>query len=331
MYSIDDISFEMRTITDLRTRVATLGDGPVALFIHGWPECWYSWREQMVALANAGFRTVALDMPGFGQTDSLPAIADYNVKRICAFMEELVIQLNGKSPVVLVGHDWGAINCWQFTLRHPELVSRLVNMSVPLHPMGDRPPIPLLRDHFKEEFFYQIYFQEPGVAEAEFDSDPEGILRGLYCAPDTPRDPPRLGRSISEGGGWIGRLGRPREQPEWLSNEALAYYLETYRRSGFTGGINYYRNLDANWHLMQPYRDTIITCPVLFLAGGADSTVRGANEEQLRARMSKRVADLQIRLLPGKGHWIQSEACAEVNAALLEFLTGTSRPDAGAR
>ncbi|AQZ95717.1 alpha/beta fold hydrolase [Halopseudomonas phragmitis] len=320
MYTVEDITLENWTVSNLSTRVACLGQGPVALFIHGWPECWYSWRRQMVALANAGYRAIAPDMPGFGETDALDSIEQYNAVRICEFMRELLLQASGGSPVVLIGHDWGAINCWQFTLRHPELVSRLVNMSVPLHPVSERSPITQLREHFQNDFFYQLYFQQPGVAEAEFDADPEGILRALYCSPDTPRHPPILGRSISEGGGWIGRLGKPRQQPAWLSDEALAYYIDTYRHSGFAGGINYYRNLDENWRLMQPYREHQITCPVLFLVGSGDSTIRGADEDRLRKMMGKRIPDLQILMLPGKGHWIQSEAVEQVNTALLSFV-----------
>lgn len=320
MYTVEDITLENWTVSNLSTRVACLGQGPVALFIHGWPECWYSWRQQMVTLANAGYRAIAPDMPGFGETDALDSIEQYNAVRICEFMRELLLQASGGTPVLLIGHDWGAINCWQFTLRHPELVSRLVNMSVPLHPVSERSPITQLREHFQNDFFYQLYFQQPGVAEAEFDADPEGILRALYCSPDTPRHPPILGRSISEGGGWIGRLGKPRQQPDWLSDEALAYYIDTYRHSGFAGGINYYRNLDENWRLMQPYREHQITCPVLFVVGSGDSTIRGADEGRLRKMMGKRIPDLQILMLPGKGHWIQSEAVEQVNAALLSFV-----------
>lgn len=320
MYTTDNIKLDTWTVTGLQTRVASVGQGPVALFIHGWPECWFTWRQQMVALANAGYRAIAPDMPGFGETQGLPNIDDYNVVRICRFMRELIAQAGDDQAVLLIGHDWGAINCWQFTLRHPECVSRLVNMSVPLHPITDQPPTTLLREHFKDDFFYQLYFQQPGVAEAEFDADPEAILRALYCSPDTPRAQPLLGRAISEGGGWTGRLGKPMEQPGWLTDEALDYFVAAYRHSGFAGGINYYRNLDENWRLMQPYRDAQISCPVLFLVGSADSVIRGASEEQLRTRMSRRIPDLQIQMLPTIGHWIQSEACAEVNAALLVFV-----------
>lgn len=319
MYTLEDITLSHWQVSGLRTRVASVGTGPLALFVHGWPECWYSWRQQMLALANAGYRALAPDMPGFGETEGLPAIADYNVERICRFLDELIGQACGPEPVFLIGHDWGAINCWQFSLRHPERVARLVNMSVPLHPVGDVSPIAQYRAHFADEFFYILYFQQPGVAEAEFDADPEGILRALYCSPDTPREAPRLGRKVSEGGGWIDRLGKPLQQPQWLSDEALAYYLAAYRHSGFAGGIHYYRNMDSNWQLMQPWREAQIRCPVLFLAGSADSTIRGASVQSLQRRMQARVPHLEVQLLPAMGHWIQSEATAEVNQALLAF------------
>lgn len=320
MYSVDDITLETWQVTGLRTRVAKLGSGPVALLIHGWPECWYCWREQMVALANAGYQAIAPDMPGFGETESLPEISDYNVVRICAFMKALIEQANGGEPVVLIGHDWGAINSWQFVLRQPELVSRLVNMSVPLRPTADMPPLEFLRGYFGENFFYQIYFQQEGVAEAEFDADPESILRALYCSPETPRAPALLGRSTTEGGGWIGRLGKPLEQPAWLSDKALNYFIDAYRHSGFAGGINYYRNLDENWRIMLPWCDSQIDCPVLFIVGSHDMTIQGTSEDKLREMMSPRIPDLQMTMLPGKGHWIQSEATAEVNASMLAFL-----------
>ena len=114
MYCLDDIRFEQQQISGLSTRMARVGTGPVALFIHGWPECWYSWRQQMVALANAGYTALAPDMPGFGETEALAQIDDYNVTRIAGFMQELVAHYSPDAPVLLIGHDWGAINSWQF-------------------------------------------------------------------------------------------------------------------------------------------------------------------------------------------------------------------------
>lgn len=319
MYSLEDITLEHPRISGLQTRIARVGNGPVALFIHGWPECWYSWRRQMVALANAGYTAIAPDMPGFGETQALPSIEDYNVTRIAGFMQELVDHYSPGTPVLLIGHDWGAINCWQFVQLHPERVQRLVIMSVPLRPVADVPPIEFLRGYFKEQFFYQIYFQEPGVAEAEFDEDPEGILRALYCSPGTPRHPPLLGKSTSEGGGWIGRLGVPKEQPKWLTDEMLDYYIAAYRHSGFAGGINYYRNFDENWRRLLPWRNSTIKCPVLFIAGAADSVIQSADESALRGMMGRRIPNLQIELLPKIGHWLQNEAPEAVNNVLSRF------------
>ena len=320
MYCLDDIRFEQQQISGLSTRMARVGTGPVALFIHGWPECWYSWRQQMVALANAGYTALAPDMPGFGETEALAQIDDYNVTRIAGFMQELVAHYSPDAPVLLIGHDWGAINSWQFVQLHPECVERLIIMSVPLRPVADVPPIEFLRGYFKDQFFYQIYFQDRGVAEAEFDADPEGILRALYCSPDTPRHPPLLGKSLSEGGGWIGRLGVPKEQPAWLTDEMLAYYLNAYRHSGVAGGTNYYRNLDENWRRLLPLRESKITCPVLFIAGTADMVIQGMGADALHDMMAPRVPHLDIVMLPKIGHWLQNEAPEAVNEAMLRFL-----------
>lgn len=225
MYSIEDVELQKWTVSGLDARVAVLGQGPVALCVHGWPECWYSWRHQMVLLANAGYRVIAPDMPGFGQTQGYAEIADYTIERTGRFLSDLIAEA-GVSNVLLLGHDWGAINVWGFALQYPHKVSKMVVMSVPLKPLGEQPPTEQLRELFQDRFFYQLYFQQPGVAEAEFDADPEGILRALFCSPDTPRAKPVLGKSISEGGGWIGRLGKPLEQPGWLTDEAIAYYVK---------------------------------------------------------------------------------------------------------
>ena len=319
MYDIDDIQLQKWTVSGLDARVAVLGQGPLAVCEHGWPECRYSWRHQMVLLANAGYRVIAPDMPGFGQTQGYPGIGDYTIERTGRFLSDLIDKA-GATGVLLLGHDWGAVNVWGFALQYPEKVSRLVVMSVPLKPLGERPPTEQLRDLFQDRFFYQLYFQEPGVAEAEFDADPEGILRALFCSPDTPRAKPVLGKSISEGGGWIGRLGEPLEQPDWLTDEALRYYIDTYRGSGFAGGLNYYRNIDHNWQVMQRYADRSIDCPVLFLSGAQDYATQRATHEELIEQMIARVPDLAVAVFDGKGHWLQGEATAEVNRAILQFV-----------
>mgnify|MGYP001628297032 CR=1 FL=1 len=278
-FQVDDIQLDHFTIDGITTRVATLGAGPAVLLIHGWPECWYSWRRQMVALAEAGYQAVAPDMPGFGETDPLPAMEDSN--------------------------------------------ARLVILSVPLRPPTEVPPTEAYKRHFGERFFYQLYFQAPGKAEAAFDENPREILEKLFCSPDTPREAPRLGKTLDGGGGWLDRLGNPREQPDWLSDADLDYVEQAYRHSGFEGGLNYYRNLDQNWELMAPFADRSIDCPTLFIAGTRDNVLARAGHGELDAMMTPRIPRLSIRLLEDFGHWIQQEAPDTVNNAIVGFLSET--------
>lgn len=322
-YSADDIRLEPFTIDGLNTRVAALGEGPVVLLIHGWPECWYSWRSQMVTLAEAGYQAIAPDMPGFGETDPLPALEDYNAVRIGEFMLALCNQFGG-TPATIIAHDWGAINTWNFALQYPDAVQRLVILSVPLRPATGVAPTEAFKRHFGDRFFYQLYFQEPGRAEADFDKDPRAILERLYCSPDTPREKPVLGKTLEGGGGWLERLGKPMEKPGWLTDADLDYVEQTYRRSGFAGGLNYYRNIDRNWELMAPYADQAIRCPTLFVAGTRDNALAKAGRDELEQMMAPRVPDLRMELLEGYGHWIQQEAPEAVNKAILNFLSGTT-------
>ncbi len=322
MYSTEDIEFRFPEISGLKARVACLGEGPAVFFLHGWPESWYSWRSQMVAVANSGFRAVAPDMPGFGETGKFSKIEDYNTRRIGEFVLDLIESEAGK-PAIVVAHDWGAVHAWNFTLQYPDAVSRLVVMSVPLRSQGSKPTTQAYRDLFGDRFFYQLYFQKSGVAEKEFDADPHGIISRLLCSPDTPREPAKLGKSWKLGGGWIDRLGKPKELPSWMTQEELNYYIEAFTKSGFEGGIHYYRNLDRNWEIMNAYVDKDIACPVLFIAGSEDISIVHASGEDLENMMRPRIPDLTVKLLPGYGHWIQNEAAGEVNRELLSFIRGS--------
>jgi len=179
----------------------------------------------------------------------------------------------------------------------------------------------IYRERFGNKFFYQLYFQTPGVAEAEFDGDPRGILSRLYCSPDTFRFAPAVTDKDASAGGWIVRLGEPKELPEWLTEADLNYYVEEFSRAGFHGGINYYRNIDRNWELMTPYADKTIDIPVLFIAGDKDNVIGRATREQLIDLMKPRVPNLtDVVLLPDVGHWVQQEAADIVNELMLGFL-----------
>jgi pimeloyl-ACP methyl ester carboxylesterase len=293
--------------------------------VHGWPESWYSWRHQMPALAAAGYRAVAPDMRGYGKSDKPAAVEDYDIHHVTADLVGILDAL-GEKTAILVGHDWGAIVTWNAMLLHPQRFTALISMSVPYSGRGSQSIVESLRQSMGDNFFYILYFQEPGVAEKEFDADPRGILSRLYLSPDSPRDPPQVTDRKRAAGGWIPRMGAPKGLPSWLTQADLDYYVEEFKGTGFRGGINYYRNFHRNWETTPQLADARITAPVLFIAGEKDSVIRGATADALTASMKTAVPGLrEVKLLPGAGHWVQQERASDVNAAILEFLQTLKR------
>ena len=317
----------LRTIeaNGLRVRVAEAGSGPAVLLLHGFPESWYSWRHQLPALAEAGYRAIAPDLRGYGGTDAPPAVDDYDIEHLADDATGLLDAL-GEATAVVVGHDWGAIIAWQLALLRPERFRAVACLSVPYTGRAPIPPVSAWRRRFGEHFFYILYFQQPGVAEAEFDADPAALLRRLYTSPGQPvAGPPSITDPLMSAGGWIGRLPEPAALPTWLTQADLDYYVEQFRRSGFRGPVNYYRNFDRNWELTPQLAGAPITQPALFLAGALDPVVvrggiMGAGDD-LEERVRDAVPDLRrFVMVPGAGHWIQQERPDEVNAELIGFL-----------
>lgn len=306
----------------IRMRIAEMGDGPLVLLLHGWPESWYSWRHQLPALAAARYHAVAPDMRGFGETDAPEDVEHYDILHLTADVVGIIDAL-GEETAIVVGHDWGSIVAWNCMLLAPERFRALVAMSVPYGGRPKESPITSWKRTYEDSFFYILYFQQPGVAEREFDADPRGILSRLYLSPDSPREKPELTDPLMSAGGWIKRLGAPKGLPDWLSEADLDYYVEQFTQAGFRGGINYYRNFDRNWEITPQLNGAVVEKPVLFIAGTKDIVIRGANEQQLGGLMSRAASDLRgVKLIPEIGHWVQQESPAETNAAMLEFLKG---------
>ena len=307
-------------------RIAEMGSGPLVVLLHGWPESWYSWRHQLPALADAGFHVVAPDMRGFGKTDAPKAVEDYDIRKLTADIAGLLDALGEKSAVV-VGHDWGAVVAWHCLLLYPDRFRGLVAMSVPYRGRSPESPIEILKKAYGDNFFYMLYFQEPGVAETEFDADPRGILSRLYVSPNAPREAPAVTDPKRAAGGWIPRLGAPKGEQSWLTQADLDYFVGEFRQAGFRGGINYYRNIHRNWQTTPQLANAHIVQPVLFLAGEKDVVIRGATAEQLTAIMGQFARDLRaVTLYPGVGHWVQQERPDEVNRAVIEFLKAVPKP-----
>ncbi len=307
----------------IQMRIAEAGQvGPMVLLVHGWPESWYSWRHQLPALAGAGYRVVAPDMRGYGETDAPSAVEDYDIVHLTGDMVGLLDAL-GEEQAVIVGHDWGALVAWNSVLLHPTRFSGLVAMSVPYGGRSAQSPVEGWRARFGDNFYYILYHQEPGIAEAEYDADPRELLRRLYLSPDSPRDPPEVTDPLRAAGGWIPRLGAPRSLPPWLTEADLDYYVSQFAAAGFRGGVNYYRNFHRNWEITPQLDGVEVAVPTQFIAGERDVVIGGATAEDLLALMSPVVPDLRgVALLPGAGHWVQQELPEDTNAAILNFLDG---------
>jgi len=321
--ALEGISFSFVESNGIRMRVAEMGDtGPLVILAHGWPESWYSWRHQIPAIAAAGYRVVAPDMRGYGQTDAPVAVEDYDIEHLANDMVGL-IDAYGEQQAIIVGHDWGSIVAWNSVLLHPDRFSALIAMSVPYTGRPTRSPVESWQESFGDNFYYILYHQEPGVAEAEYDADPEGLLSRLYLSPDSPREAPEVTDRHRSAGGWIPRLGAPQGLPDWLNREDLDYYVSQFEHAGFRGGVNYYRNFHRNWEITPQLSGARIDIPVLFIAGEQDVVIAGASKEQLTGGMSRVANDLRnVVLLPAAGHWIQQELPEQTNEAILDFLRG---------
>ncbi|MEQ8952857.1 MAG: alpha/beta hydrolase, partial [Gammaproteobacteria bacterium] len=268
----------------------------------------------------AGYRAVAPDMRGYGATDAPDSVAEYDIVHTSDDMVGILDAL-GEDSAVMVGHDWGSIVAWNTVMRYPDRFTGLIAMSVPYGGRSSVSPMAAWRQAFGDNFYYILYHNEAGgVAEAEYDSDPRGILSRLYLSPTSPRETPTITDPKRAAGGWIGRLGAPRGLPDWLSQQDLDYVVSQFEQAGFRGGVNYYRNFQRNWELAAdlPQR---VTVPTLFIAGERDIVIAGASADQLTASMSRVVDDLRgVVLIPEIGHWVQQEAPRRTNELMLEFL-----------
>jgi pimeloyl-ACP methyl ester carboxylesterase len=308
--------------------VVEQGQGPLVLLCHGFPESWHSWRHQLDALAAAGFHAVAPDMRGYGKSDRPEAIDQYTIFHLVG---DLVGVLDGlEAPTaVIIGHDWGAGIAWQAARLRPDRFRAIVSLSVPFWPRSPARPTSLMPQTADAQF-YQLYFQEPGVAEAEFEKDPRLTLRAMFYGGSSEGvaairavtaksgRPPGVGM-VPRAGGWLPSSSPP--LPSWLSEAELDIYAEGFARSGFRGPLNYYRNIDRNWEQMAAFDGTKVTVPALYIAGDHDMVVAFPGAAEHIANMKQVVPLLRdIRMLPGCGHWTQQERPEEVNATIIEFL-----------
>jgi pimeloyl-ACP methyl ester carboxylesterase len=304
----------------LRMRVATQGRGPLVLLCHGFPELWCSWRAQMAALAAAGFRAAAPDMRGYGGTDAPPDPAQYTMLHHVGDLVALV-QALGEQQAVAVGHDWGAPAAWHAALLRPDVFRAVAGLSVPYSPPGLVDLLTALESQGITTFYMQ-YFQKPGVAEAEFEADVAASLRRItYSLSGDGRG--GVATVLEPGRGFLHNTEDLAVLPAWVDTDDLAYATTEFRRTGFRGGLNWYRALRSGPELLAPWRGAPIRQPSLFIAGDRDDVMRMPASAAAVARFDRSLPGLRgSHVLAGAGHWVQRERAAEVNALLIEFLRG---------
>ncbi|SEM31130.1 alpha/beta fold hydrolase [Streptacidiphilus jiangxiensis] len=325
MHAIEHHDIRVNGVT-LHYAAAGEPDAPLVVLLHGFPECWYSWRHQLPALAAAGYRVVAPDQRGFARSDAPAAVEAYSLPHLVGDVVALTREL-GADRFAVVGHDWGAPVAWQTALFRPDLVRGVVGLSVtpPFPRQGDTPPLAVM-DALFEGRFYWNYFCRPGLADAEFAADPARTFRSfLYGASgDNPRNDPQPAQPLTQPDGtFLGHLDDTKDLPAWLSDADIAVFVAEYEKNGFTGGLNWYRNLDRNWELSAAWDRLPLLVPGRYITGDRDLVGSFPGMQEGVAALPLLYPALQPTLtLPGCGHWTQQERPAEVNAALLEFLAG---------
>jgi len=310
----DQITHRQIQVGALRMHIAEAGQGPLIILLHGFPESWYSWRHQLTALAAAGYHAVAPDQRGYCQTTAPEAVDDYTILHLTGDVIALLDAL-GADQAVVAGHDWGAPVAWHTALFRPDRVRGVIGLSVPYRPRGSAPPIATLRQHLGDSF-YMVYFQQPGVADAELSRDPEVTFRRVLCS--LAAEGPAM-RLIPAGGGFLDAAAEPAELPAWLTQQNIDVFVRQYAAAGFTGPLNWYRNMDRNWELTAAWQHAPISVAALFMAGDRDPVLSFISADALAGFVPKLTRSV---ILPGCGHWTQQERPAEVTDAMLGFIRG---------
>jgi pimeloyl-ACP methyl ester carboxylesterase len=317
---------------DVRLHVVQHGDGPLVLLIHGFPETSYAWRHQLPALASAGYRAVALDVRGYGRSSKPANIKDYRKVELVDDAAGLVGAL-GATTAAVIGHDWGSLIAANAALLEPDTFTAVATLSAPYTPRSGPRPSEIFAQAGGDAEFYVSYFQKPDRAEAEIEPDVRGWLRGCYASLSGDTMPPDGAAHVF----YIPPGARMRDRfvtgelPAWLSNDDLDVFVEEFERTGFSGAMNRYRNVDRDWEDLAAYDGAPITQPSLFIGGARDASAAFI-QNVIDSFPTTMPALVSSHLLAGCGHWVQQERPAQVNEILINWLhqvhpaTPNSRP-----
>ncbi|GMI84130.1 hypothetical protein like AT4G15960 [Hibiscus trionum] len=313
---MEGIEHRMVKVNGINMHLAEKGEGPVILFLHGYPELWYSWRHQILALSSMGYRAVAPDLRGYGDSDAPDSVASYTCFHLVGDLVELInVVAPDERKVFVVGHDWGALLAWYLCMFRPDKVKALVNLSVPFVRFSrEVKPIDAWRSHYGSDH-YMYRFQAAGEIEAEFaEIGIERVMKEYLI------DFPVL---LPKGKLFEHSADAPLALPSWLSEEEANYYVTRFQKTGFTGPLNYYRNLDRNWELLAPWTGCEIKTPAKFIIGDKDLVYHmpGMKDYIHNGGFKEDVPSLQeVVVMEGVAHYINMEKPDEINTHIYNFF-----------
>lgn len=278
--------------------------GKPVILCHGWPEHAFSWRHQVPALAAAGYHVIVPNQRGYGNSSRPTEVTDYDIEHLSGDLIALLDHYEYEDAT-FVGHDWGAMVVWWLTLLHPNRVNKVINLSMPYQERGEKPWIEWMEEFLGGDYYFVHFNRQPGVADAILEENTSQFLRNIFRK-NVPPAPPEPGMMMIN----LARSETPLGEP-LMSDSELAVFVSAFEASGFTGSINWYRNLDRNWHILADV-NPIIQQPTLMIYGDRDVIPKSE-------KLTEFVPNVEVVNLDC-GHWIQQEKPAEINQAILKWL-----------
>jgi pimeloyl-ACP methyl ester carboxylesterase len=278
--------------------------GNLIVLCHGWPEHAFSWRYQIPALVEAGYHVIVPNQRGYGNSSRPKEVTDYDIEHLAGDLVALLDHF-GYKEATFIGHDWGAMVTWWLSLLHPTRVKRIVALAVPYQVRGEKPWIEWMEEVLGPDYYFVHFNKQPGVADAILDENAAQFLRNIFRK-NIPQSIPEPGMAMIN----LAKSEQPQGEPV-MSEGELAVFISAFESSGFTGSINWYRNLDRNWHMLAN-TTPIIQQPALMIYGNQDVIPKF---EGLSAFVPK-VEEVSLDC----GHWIQQEKPAETNQVILDWL-----------
>ncbi len=300
-------------------RACVTGDGPLVILIHGWPEGWYSWRHQIEPLALQGFKVVALDVRGYGLSGWPNDIDFYSMRNMVGDIVAVIDTFNAAQAIV-IGHDWGAYIAWYSALLAPDRIAAVAGLSVPFTGRAPMPPLDLWRSIYRDKFFYQLSFLEPGRAESDFSKDIRGALAKIYGAWRGGSKGVSLMAEASQDASLLDLMDDVDTLPDWLPEEDLDYMAAQFAVSGFHGGFNRYRVQNKDWSDLEEIQGKTIDQPSFFVVGKGDPVLAMVPGVDMIEVQKRYLTDCRgVHIIDGAGHWVQQQKPTEVSQLLAQF------------